>query len=153
MKIGIFACIGVTCFALCNCKQGYDQKEAEHYITESERQWAESVASGDRSVIQRILADDFIGVDPKGQHYDKAKMISETADGPKYFVSNHLNDIKIRFYGDSAVAQGNESWERKNGERGRFVWTDTWIRRNGQWQIVAAEDLIAPEPGSSVPQQ
>jgi len=31
--------------------------------------------------------------------------------------------------------------------RGRFVWTDTWIRRNGKWQIVAAEDLIAPEPG------
>jgi len=31
--------------------------------------------------------------------------------------------------------------------RGRFVWTDTWIRRNGKWQIVAAEELIAPEPG------
>jgi hypothetical protein len=27
----------------------------------------------------------------------------------------------------------------------RFVWTDTWIRRNGKWQIVAGEDLIAPE--------
>jgi len=73
-------------------------------------------------------------------------MVSETADAPKYFVSNHLNDVKIRFYGDSAVAQGNESWERKNDERGRFVWTDTWLRRNGRWQIVAAEDLIAPEP-------
>jgi hypothetical protein len=30
-------------------------------------------------------------------------------------------------------------------ERGRFVWTDTWLQRNGRWQIVAAEDLIAPE--------
>ena len=28
---------------------------------------------------------------------------------------------------------------------GRFVWTDTWLRRNGKWQIVAVEDLIAPE--------
>jgi hypothetical protein len=34
---------------------------------------------------------------------------------------------------------------KRTGERGRFVWTDTWIRRNGRWQIVAAEDLIAPE--------
>ena len=24
------------------------------------------------------------------------------------------------------------------------MWTDTWVLRNGQWQIVAAEDLIAP---------
>lgn len=73
-------------------------------------------------------------------------MISETADGPKYFASNHLNEVKIRFYGDMAIAQGNKSWERKTGERGRFVWTDTWLRRSGSWQIVAAEDLIAREP-------
>jgi ketosteroid isomerase-like protein len=153
MKIGIFSCAGLACFALCNCEQGYDQKEAQRYIRESESQWAESVASGDRSVIQRILADDFIGVDPKGQHYDKTKMMSETADGPKYFVSNRLNDVKIRFYGESAVAQGNESWERKNGERGRFVWTDTWVRRNGEWQIVAAEDLVVPDTEVAPPQQ
>ncbi len=45
--------------------------------------------------------------------------------------------------GDTAVAQGSESWVRQTGERGRFVWTDTWILREGRWQIVAAEDLIA----------
>jgi len=42
------------------------------------------------------------------------------------------------------VAQGNETWHKKSGETGRFVWTDTWLKRNGRWQIVAAEDLIAP---------
>jgi hypothetical protein len=30
-------------------------------------------------------------------------------------------------------------------ECGPFVWTDTWVRRNGKWQIVAAEHLIVPE--------
>ena len=45
--------------------------------------------------------------------------------------------------GDTAVAQGSESWVRQTGERGRFVWTDTWILREGRWQIVAAGDLIA----------
>jgi ketosteroid isomerase-like protein len=131
--------------ALCQCTHHYDQKEAERYIIESERQWAESVASGDTTVIERILADDFIGVDPKGRHYDKSEMISDTRNAPKYFVSNHVNDVKVRFYGDTAIAQGNESWQRHNGEQGRFVWTDTWLRRNGRWQIVAAEDLIVPE--------
>jgi hypothetical protein len=43
------------------------------------------------------------------------------------------------------VAQGDESWVRRTGQRGRFVWIDTWIKRNGKWQIVAAEDVIAPE--------
>ena len=45
---------------------------------------------------------------------------------------------------NTAVAQGSESWVRRNGERGRFVWTDTWILRNDRWQIVAAEDLVPP---------
>jgi ketosteroid isomerase-like protein len=124
-------------------KQPADQAAAERYIRESESQWAESVASGDTSAIQRILADDFIGTDPKGNLYDKAQMIADTKDAPKYFVSNHLDQVKIRFYGNTAVAQGSESWVRRNGERGRFVWTDTWVLRNGQWHIVAAEDLIA----------
>ena len=131
--------------ALYGCARSYDEKEAQRYIVESERQWAESVATGDTSTVERILADDFVGVDPKGRFYDKPKMISDTREAPKYFVSNRANDVKIRFYGDTAVAQGDETWERRSGERGRFVWTDTWVRRGGKWQIVAAEDLIAPE--------
>jgi ketosteroid isomerase-like protein len=135
--------IGVLC--LCHCSAQKDQKEIERYILESERQWAESVATGDTSAIERILADDFVGVDPKGQLYKKQQMIADTRNAPNYFVSNRLNEVKVRFYGDTVIAQGSETWEKRSGERGRFVWTDTWIRRNDRWQIVAAEDLIAPE--------
>jgi len=121
------------------------QAEAERYIKECERQWAESVASGQTGAVERCLANDFVGVDPDGSQYDKTKMVSETRNAPKSYSSNHLNDVKVRFYGNAAVAQGDESWVKKSGERGRFVWTDTWIKRNGRWQIVAAEDLIAPQ--------
>lgn len=138
-----FAMFGTLC--LCNCSMQKDQKETERYILESERQWAESVVTGDTLAIQRILADDLIGVDPKGGLYNKQQMIADTRNAPKYFVSNRLNDVKVRFYGNTAIAQGSETWEKRSGERGRFVWTDTWLRRDGRWQIVAAEDLIAPE--------
>jgi len=139
--------ISFVCLLACACAREQDHREAERYIIESERAWAESVATGDSSVIQRILADDFVGVDPKGRAYEKSEMVSDTREAPKYFVSNHANEIKVRFYGDTAVAQGDETWERRSGDplRGRFVWTDTWVKRNGKWQIVAAEDLIAPE--------
>lgn len=128
-------------------KSATNTADAERYIRESESQWAEAVANGDVSVVQRILADDYIGVDAGDGHlYDKAEAISFIREHHSEFISNHLNDIKVRFFGNTAVAQGSESWERRTGEprRGRFVWTDTWIERNGQWQIVAAEDLIAP---------
>jgi len=41
----------IAALCACNC-EGY---------------WAESVATGETSVIQRTLADDFIGVHPKGK--------------------------------------------------------------------------------------
>src|SRR6185503_5535109 len=72
-----------------------DYQKAEDFIKESEKQWAESVASGDSTVIERILADDFTGVDPEGNLYNKQQMVHETRNSPKYFKSNHLNDVKI----------------------------------------------------------
>jgi hypothetical protein len=147
MKDCLLKCIFpiVAVFCLCHCSEQKDQKDTERYILDSERQWAESVATGDTSAIERILADDFMGVDPKGRLYTKQQMIDETRNAPKYFTSNRLNDVKVRFYGNTAIAQGSETWEKRSGERGRFVWTDTWLQRNGRRQIVAAEDLIAPE--------
>lgn len=132
-------------FCFYSCSEKIDQKKAEEYIRQSEKDWAESVASGDTSVIRRILADDFIGVDPEGNQYDKQTMVRETANAPKYFTSNHLNNVKIRFYSNFAIAQGDETWtKRSDSSRGRFVWTDTWIYRNNKWEILSAEDLIAP---------
>jgi ketosteroid isomerase-like protein len=137
--------IMVSVLSLCQCGAQRNRKETERYILESERQWAESVATGDTSAIERMLADDFVGVDPKGVLYNRQQMVADSRNAPKYYVSNRLNAVKVRFYGDTAIAQGSETWEKRNGERGRFVWTDTWLQRNGRWQIVAAEDLIAPE--------
>jgi hypothetical protein len=119
------------------------------YIVESERLWADSLATGKTSDVERILADDFIGVAPDGKLRDKAQIIVETRGSPVEFASNRINGVTVRFFGDTAVAQGSETWERRGVDhaRGRFIWTDTWLRRHGQWRIVASEDLAAPDAG------
>ena len=87
------------------------------YICDSERGWAESVASGDPTTVKRILADDFIGVDPDGKHYRKAEMVADTAKGLQYFASNKINDIIVRFYGNMAIAQGSETGPERTAKR------------------------------------
>jgi ketosteroid isomerase-like protein len=126
--------------------QDTQQSNIERYIKESENQWAEAGVKGDAAAIGRILADDFLGVAPDGSFYDKAKEIADTREEKGNTLSNHVNDIKVRFFGDTAVAQGSETWERRTGEpkRGSYVWTDTWVHRDNKWQIVAAEDLTVP---------
>jgi ketosteroid isomerase-like protein len=121
------------------------------YIRQAESDWAESTVTNDVSVLERILADDFVGVDIDGSHYTKAQDIKDARTQPSEFVSNHANEIQVRFYGDAAVAQGSESWKKKDGTVGKFVWTDTWIRRDGKWQVVAAEDLVPPTATSARP--
>jgi hypothetical protein len=122
---------------------------AAKFIADAERDWALAVASGDTTIVEQIVADDFIGVAPDGTQYNRQEAIRDTRESAKDFVSNHLNRIKVRFFGNTAVAQGDETWEKQAGEQrhGRYVWTDTWVLRNGHWQIVAAEDLAVLDPG------
>ena len=61
--------------------------------------------STDVSVLERILADDFVGVDIDGSHYTKADAIRDFRMHPSDFVSNHFNEVGIRFYGDTVVAR------------------------------------------------
>lgn len=121
-------------------------KEAERYIAASEAEWAASVPTNDSSVVKRILADDVVWV-LDGDVVDKRAAIRGAEEGPGDFVANHLLYAHVRIFGDMAVVQGSEAWEKKGGDKGRFVWTDTWLCRDGQWQIIAAEDVSVPEAG------
>lgn len=124
--------------------QESEQSRAEQYIKSSESQWAEAEVNRDYKVAERILADDFVGVAPDGSHYSKAQEVARTRTAKPEFSSNKTAEIAVRFFGDAAVAQGSENWKKLDGHEGSYVWTDTWIRRNGSWQVVAAEDIEVP---------
>ncbi|MYM33631.1 DUF4440 domain-containing protein [Duganella sp. FT94W] len=117
--------------------------QAERYIIACSHDWAESVVTGDRSKRRIYFADDFIGTDTKGRRYDKSQVTRET--GPaKQIISNKIDDLNVKFFGDTAIAHGSETWIRKDGSTGRYVWTDIWIKRDGKWQVIAAQDAAAP---------
>ena len=116
---------------------------AEEYIRDCAKDWAESVVTGDYSRRKIYFAEDFYGTDIRGGRYKKAEKVKETGPSEVY-VSNTINDIEVRFFGDTAIAYGDETWVKKNGDTGRWVWTDVWVFRNGNWQIVAAQDVEAP---------
>jgi ketosteroid isomerase-like protein len=121
----------------------YSKSEAERYIKDRSSAWAESVATSDPAVVKEILADDFVWV-LDGNVLDKSRAVMRVQEGEGDFLSNHLDYANVRFFGDTAVVQGSETWTRKGGDGGRSVWIDTWVRRNGEWQIVAAADVSVP---------
>jgi Domain of unknown function (DUF4440) len=124
-----------------------DRAEDRAYIRKAESDWGESEVTRDAGVLERILSEDFVGVDIDGTHYSKSDALQEYRSRPSTYLSNRLNAVEIRFYGQTAIAQGDDSWQKKDGTAGKHVWTDTWIQRNGRWQLVASEDLVPPASG------
>jgi hypothetical protein len=140
----------ILAVAVAAAGEPYNQADARKYIIDSEAAWAQTVATSDASVVRRILADDVVWV-LDGEILDKEHAVADAAAGPGDFLSNHLEYAHVRFFGDVAVVQGAEHWIRRGGRSGRFVWTDTWLRRNGEWQIVASQDTSVADKGHALP--
>lgn len=150
--IATIALICVLGLAACGARSGgaaFDQEQARAQIHDIEESWAKVAVSGDAAVVEQIFSDDFLGVSPDGMQYTKAGFVEDTKAHPLGFTSNQLNDIKVRFFGDVAVAQGDETFTTKAGDKGRFVWTDVLLRRDDHWRIVAAQDAIASAEGAA----
>ncbi len=114
-------------------------------LIDMERQWAEAACTHS-AIVQTILADDFQGTAPNGKRYSKLEEVETAKTSKPEARECHLNDAKVRFFGDNiALVYGSESSIRKASDGKEYtrtlVWTDTWLRRNGSWQIVAAQDM------------
>jgi len=120
-----------------------DDKTAK-FMIDAERQWAEAACAHNK-ITEKILADDFQGTSPEATRYTKSEEVADSADISKTSRDCRLIDAKVRFFGDSlALVYGSESAVRKGKdgtEKPRcLIWTDTWLKRNGAWQIIAAQD-------------
>jgi len=140
-----------------------DKDAVAKFLIEMERQWSEAATPAEEiSVVKKIFADDFLGTDTDGTLYTKAEKIEKekarsASEGE--VLSPRLDDVKVRFFGDNlAVLYGRESSIRKSKggkEHTRWVvWTDTWLKRDGHWQIIAVQDMVAqPGAASALPAQ
>ena len=118
------------------------REAAKAYIEKSEARWAEQSVTNDMSVIQEIIADDYIGVSSSSKVVTKEALLKDVSDD---FVSNTLDYADVHFFSDRlAVVQGKENWEMKGGKLGSYIWTDTWLCRNGRWQIIGSQDTSLP---------
>ena len=125
---------------------GSPGEETVKFIIAAEAKWANS-ACGAQPDLKDVIADDFQGTSPSGRRYGKKDAIS--TDLKSLERACQLGEVKVRFFGDSiALAYGAESAvsKAKDGKEAKhcLIWTDTWLKRAGKWQIVAAQDTNIP---------
>jgi hypothetical protein len=118
------------------------------FILEAEEQWEEAACNHNKSP-ETILADDFWATAPDGTQYGKAEEVKDTQDSSKSARDCRTSDTRVRLFGDSVAmvyGKGHSVRKDKDGHEGPrcLTYTDTWLRRNGKWQIVAAHDTQVP---------
>jgi hypothetical protein len=120
---------------------------AEPAITQDElvrrtQELFDAVAAGDKMPWQKYYAEDCIFHDEKGRGLDKTKLIADIEPLPAgYSGTIKVKNPESRITADVAVlSYDTEETETIFGQElhARYHGTDTWLRRDGRWQIVAA---------------
>jgi uncharacterized protein (TIGR02246 family) len=114
-----------------------------------EREGMEAYQKKDTAAMERILADDFMLVDGDGKTINKATAIAEVKSGEYKIESFTLDPVKVRVFGDVAVATTGDtekSTYKGKDSSGRYVWMSVYAKRNGRWQAVATQVARVPQP-------
>ena len=110
-----------------------------------EDQWTTALVRRDRRTFDRLLAPGFVYTE-NASIMTRADVINSVT-GPDRVEWARNEGMKVHDFGDVQVITGVLHL-RGRGSNGRFdrrfQYTDTWQRRNGIWQVVAAQDYLIP---------
>jgi ketosteroid isomerase-like protein len=119
-------------------------------IENLEAEWRQSVVANDIPTASRLLADDYLGINPNGTLETKADALAQRRSGTVKISSIEPSSLKVRVYGDTAVVTSLVEVQGHDGDRdisGRYHYTRVYSRRAGEWKIVSFE-ASRVQPGS-----
>jgi uncharacterized protein (TIGR02246 family) len=139
--------IAVLGLSLTSIAQGQEQRASrdqpsgvEQAIRQLDKERIRAQIGADPVALDRIYADDFIGVGPSGTVRTKAQVISDFTSGSLRFQSITTDEVQVRVYDNTAVETGLSTMIGQ--DKGRAVPRDTrftrvWIKQQGRWHLVA----------------
>jgi len=117
--------------------------EAERVVESIRRLDQERIQAqihADAAALDRIYADDFIGIGPSGTVRTKPQVLADFTSHDLSFQSITTDEVRIRVYGNTAVETGRTTTVGQ--DKGKVVprdnrFTRVWVRRQGRWRLVA----------------
>jgi len=108
----------------------------------------DAVAIGDRGIWDKYLADTCLYNSEDGRTLTKSQLLEELRPLPQGYIGKlRMANPQVREYGDTAIITYDAMEELEiYGQmiKTRFHTTDTYLRRAGQWQMIASQVLVVP---------
>ena len=114
-------------------------------IVQLENQWLE--AEDKPKALPSILADDFVHVVPAGliTKDEQIRYLTTHRNGKEQ--GKHFENLRVRMFGNVAIANGIVVASAENGKIQKTLFTDVFAYRNGRWQAVNAQETpLADSP-------
>jgi len=112
----------------------------EQAIRQLDHERIQAQISADAVALDRIYAEDFVGVGPSGTVRTKPQVISDFTSGDLKFQSITTDEVQVRVYENTAVETGLSTMVGQ--DKGKAVPRDTrftrvWVKQEGRWRLVA----------------
>ena len=118
---------------------GHSQEEQA--LKKIQHEWAEARIKGDSSYTRRLEAEDCTIVWPDGSIVNKQADLQSMTD--IVFSEFKIQNLQVRLYGETGIIVGEGMIKARKGQQdllgGKFVWTDTFVKQDGQWKVVASQ--------------
>jgi ketosteroid isomerase-like protein len=126
-----------------------DEAKVLQDLTDLEHEWTVANINADKRKLNRILADDYVGI-TEGRPQGKAEYL-KTIEPDTVIQKWNFEDLKSSLRGDRATLTGIIRLEVKD-ERGQnrdraFRFTDKFVWRDGRWQ--ATGSVVTPVKGGT----
>ena len=113
-----------------------------------EDQWTTALVKRDTRTFERLLAPNFVYTE--NATVMNRNDVIKSVTGPDRVEWARNEGMRVHDFGDVQVITGVLHLKGKGkGKDGafdrRFQFTDTWQRRNGRWQVIAAQDYLIPK--------
>jgi len=109
-------------------------------IKELDHERIQAQIGADRAALDRLYADDFIGIGPSGTVRTKPQVLSDFTSGTLKFQSITTDDVQVRVYGNTAVETGRSTMKGQDKNKAVPVdnrFTRVWVKQHGRWRLVA----------------
>ncbi|MGB7136578.1 MAG: nuclear transport factor 2 family protein [Acidobacteriaceae bacterium] len=119
-----------------------EKGEIHKEIEALEQQWQQAIVTNNVAEMNRLLADDYIGISSNGTVENKDQALAQRRAGTVRITNLDLNDTHVRVYGDTAVVTSVAQVQGSNGDTdisGKYRYTRVYTRRRGEWKIVSFE--------------
>jgi hypothetical protein len=118
----------------------------ERTLLALENEWTRAVVARDVATFERLLAPGFVYTE-NNEVMSRNEVISSLTSGPDRVQWAGNEGMKVHEFGNTAVVTGILVLRGKS--RGaaftrRYRYTDTWMLRDGKWQVIAAQDYLIP---------